>query len=92
MTPAVAQQQSAARMAQRVEDGVSRNARALKAVTPRWVEHSLGLNLGDVIAAFKRQCALGKLEQVKVEGSDEIYYRRKGVELQLTRNERGEMI
>lgn len=62
---------------ERIELHVRLSAQSLKAVTPRWVAKAMGMNLGDVIACFKRQTALGRLEQINIEGSDEIYYRQK---------------
>lgn len=76
----------------RVEQHVKASVQSLKAVTPRWVAKAMGMNLGDVIACFKRQTAVGRLEQIKIEGTDEIYYRQKGRILEPSRNKRGEII
>ena len=57
-----------------VNAAVLSNVRCLKAVTPRFVARSLGLDIGNVTACFKRQEALGVVE--RIHGKGEPYYRK----------------
>lgn len=57
----------------KLEQSVMASAGSLKGLTPRFVARTLGLDVGNVTACFKRQEALGLLESYSVMG--EKYWR-----------------
>lgn len=81
-TPSQVKDRLSAKHELELVSAVNNNVNGLKGVSPRWVAMTHGLNLGDVLACFKREEALGHVESYDVNG--EIYWRRKAGQMTST--------